>query len=110
MIAFGDKLYIVTRSDLSPGQQAVQSCHAMRQFTAEHPSIDKEWFDSSNYIALVVVDNERKLYELFDAAMMKDIPCSKFSEPDLNNQVTAIALAPCAGAARLCKKLKLALN
>jgi len=27
-----DKLYIVTRQDLSPGQQAVQSCHAALEF------------------------------------------------------------------------------
>jgi peptidyl-tRNA hydrolase len=29
------KLYVVTRQDLSPGQQAVQSCHAVLEFAFE---------------------------------------------------------------------------
>lgn len=30
------KLYVITRQDLSPGQQAVQSSHAMTEFIFEH--------------------------------------------------------------------------
>ena len=41
-----DKLYVITRSDLNFGQQASQLCHALRQFSNDHPEIDKEWFNN----------------------------------------------------------------
>ena len=56
-----DKLYVITRKDLTFGQQASQLCHALRQFAHEHPEIDKCWFDNSNYICLLSVDSEDDL-------------------------------------------------
>jgi len=31
------KLYLITREDLPPGQQAVQAAHALREFGEHHP-------------------------------------------------------------------------
>lgn len=106
----GDKLYIVTRKDLSPGYQAVQSCHALRQFTEEHPEIDKAWFDKSNYLALLSVDNEQDLLNLIEQAENLNIKFSIFREPDIDNAITAITLAPCDASRRICSKIKLALG
>ena len=74
----GDKLYVITRADLSPGYQAVQSMHALRQFTAEHPDIDRLWFDNSNYLGLLSVENEKELYYLMEQAQQQNIKFSIF--------------------------------
>lgn len=104
----GDKLYLVTRNDLSPGQRAVQAAHAMRQFAHDHPEIDREWFYSSNYLCLLEVAGERDLVSLEEQANDRGIKFSRFMEPDLENQVTAIALEP--AARNICKGLSLALQ
>ena len=109
-IQSGDKLYLITRRDISPGYQAVQSCHAMRQFTEEHPEVDKEWFTRSNYLCLLSVGNEAELYSLICKAKDKDIRVSVFREPDIDNQITAIALEPGVRSKELTTNLKLALK
>lgn len=109
-IKMGDKLYLVTRRDLSPGYQAVQSCHALRQFIADHPDIDAEWFTKSNYLALLSVEDETELMRLLVAADDMGIRWSAFREPDVGGAITAIAIEPHPKAVELCKKLPLALK
>ncbi len=106
----GDKLYLVTRRDISPGYQAVQACHAMRQFTEDHPEVDKEWFKVSNYLCLLSCKNEAELYALVCKAKELGIKVSVFREPDIENEITAIALSPGEKTKELCSKLKLALR
>jgi len=103
-------LYVITRSDLEPGYQAVQSMHALRQFTAEHPEVDREWFESSNYLGLLSVANEDELVKLIEQAADLGIKYSIFREPDIGDQITAIALEPGPKSKKLCGKLKLALR
>ena len=52
------KLYIVVKSDLKPGQQAVQGCHAAIQFIYEHLWTAFKWFKNSNHIAFLSVPSE----------------------------------------------------
>lgn len=106
----GDKLYVITRSDLEPGYQAVQSMHALRQFTAEHPDVDRAWFEQSNYLGLLSVSNEIELEKLIELASQQDIKFSIFREPDIEDQITAIALAPGPKSKKLCNRLPLALG
>ncbi len=106
-ISQGDKLFLVTRRDISPGYQAVQSCHAIRQFTADHPDVDAEWFTSSNYLALLSVPNEVSLMRLIVAADDHGLRWSAFREPDVGGAITAIAIEP--GGKELCFGLPLAL-
>ena len=106
----GDKLYVITRADLEPGYQAVQSMHALRQFTAEHPEIDKIWFEQSNYLGLLSVKNEEELSQLVAQATNHGINFSIFREPDVDNQITAIALSPGPKSKKLCSRLPLALR
>lgn len=109
-IKMGDKLFLVTRRDISPGYQAVQSCHAIRQFTADHPTIDAEWFSRSNYLALLSVANELQLMKLIIDADANGLRWSAFREPDVGGAITAIAIEPGVKAAELCKDLPLALK
>jgi hypothetical protein len=101
---------VVTREDLSHGQQAVQSMHALRQFTAEHPQIDQSWFEKSNYLGLLSVSNEFELHQLIEKAIIEGISFSVFKEPDIGDQITAIALEPGQKTKKLCSQLKLALR
>lgn len=105
-----DKLYVITRQDLDPGYQAVQSIHAAIQFKFEHPEVSKNWFENSNYLGLLSVANEEELLLLIEQAAQKDIKCSVFREPDINDQITAIAIEPGSKSKKLCSHLKLALK
>lgn len=103
-----DKLYIIIRADLRPGQQAVQAAHAMRQFVADHPDIDRKWFEQSNTLAFLSVPDEWTLRKLADKADDQDLRLSSFREPDLDNAMTALALEPGLVSRRLCRNLPLA--
>lgn len=103
-----EKLYVVTRRDLPPGPQAVQSCHAAIQFAAEHAEIWARWYEQSNTLALLSVSDEKALLKLAQKAEMHGLKVSLFREPDLQDAVTAIALEPQAG--RLCKHMPLTLS
>ena len=104
------KLYLVVRADLTPGAQAVQACHAMVQFQKEHPEVDREWFERSNYLGLLTVPSEADLQRLLAKAERRGIPAAAFREPDLGDSLTAIALGPCQGARSLTRALPLALS
>lgn len=108
-ITDGDKLYLITRRDISPGYQAVQSAHALRQFAHEHPEIDREWFEQSNYLALLSVADERALEELLEKADKAKLKWSAFREPDVGDKITAIAIEPHPRTQVICKNLQLAL-
>jgi len=88
----------------------VQSIHAAIQFAMEYPDTNKEWFEKSNYLGFLSVATERELLGLAEKANSLGIECSIFREPDIENQVTAIALAPGSKTKKLCSDLKLALN
>lgn len=109
-IKLGDKLYLVTRRDIAPGYQAVQSCHVMRQFTADHPDIDSEWFAKSNFLALLSAADEVELMRLIVKAKDHGLRWSAFREPDVGSAITAIAIEPSRMTAEICKDLQLALK
>lgn len=103
-----EKLYLVTRADLSAGQRAVQVAHALRAFVESHPDVDREWYQNSNYLALLEVPGEPQLARLLEKAQSRGLPASGFREPDRENELTAIALGP--GAKKICRGLPLALR
>lgn len=102
-----EKLYLVTRSNLPAGDQAVQAAHALTEFLVEHPEIAKDWHEQSNTLAFLVAPDEGALVRLLDRASDQDLRASAFREPDLGGALTAVALEP--KAARLVRNLPLAL-
>ena len=84
--------------------------HASHVFAMEHPEAFSEWYYKSNYLAFLSAKSEHQLLGLLDKALARGLRCSAFREPDLNNQVTAIALESSDGARRLCGNLPLALK
>ena len=106
----GDKLYVVTRQDISFGYQGVQAQHAIVEFCFQHPEIAKTWYENSNYLGFLSVANENELMALAEQAAANDIHVSVFREPDVDNEVTAIAIAPGPKSKKLVSKLELALK
>lgn len=87
----GDKLYVIVRADLSPGAQAVQGMHAMRQFIDDYPEEEKEWFQVSNHVAFLKVDDEAALLKMAERLSRRGMIVSVFREPDLDHSLTALA-------------------
>jgi len=87
-----NKLYIIVRSDLNPGLQAAQACHALRLFVEEHKLEENRWFRYSNNIVLLQVPTKEELIALAYKVVNEDIPVSMFKEPDVDDEPTAIAL------------------
>lgn len=104
------KLIIITRSDLEPGAQAVQSSHSAIQFIYDHPEIAKQWYNVSNYLVLLSVKNQKELLDLVDIFNQRGIHISKFYEPDLGDELTSIAIEPTSRARRLVNSLPLLLK
>ena len=109
-IKLGDKLYVIVREDLTPGLQIAQACHAARQFAADHPEIEAEWFSQSNHIVVLSVPSEGFLWDLERKSIERRIAISRFEEPDLDSSLTAIAIEPGLASEKLCSGLKLALS
>jgi hypothetical protein len=82
------KMFVLVRKDLSKSQQGVQGGHALAQFMLEYPDLAEEWGNST--IVYVKAD-----YDIV-ATMEKTLPdlvdgMSSFREPDIGNELTAIA-------------------
>lgn len=102
-----EKLFIITRRDLSYAQKAVQSAHAAINFIFEHPSRAGPWFNNSNYLVLLEVNDEKELIKIIEKCIHKQLCFTIFQEPDLNNQITAIAIEPGKESQKLVAKLSL---
>ena len=89
------KLRIITRRDIILPYQAVQSGHAGIQFQYEHPELAKNWYSNSNYLVFLSAENEDELKKFINKANSNNIKISIFREPDINNEITAIAVEPC---------------
>lgn len=101
---------MVTRKDLFPGAQIAQALHAFREFIEEYPSLDQEWYKTSNYIAILSAPDEGELERLSLRLTKKGIKHSLFREPDFDNELTAIAIEPGRDSKRACSSYPLALK
>ncbi len=101
---------MISRKDLKPGQQLAQSSHALTEFIFLHPEIAKDWHQNSNYIACLSAKNEQELESLIVRLEQKNIKYAIFREPDLDNQLTAIAIEPGEASRKSCSSFPLALK
>ena len=100
-------MYVVVRSDLSPGLQIAQASHAAFGLFSQMPLLVERWHRDSNTLVVVSVPDEAALRHLRAISPVKSF---SMIEPDLGHQMTAVALAPLPGAQRLCANLPLALR
>jgi len=82
------KLYVIVRKDLTSSQQAVQAGHALAEYL-----LRRSWSSDWNNGTLVYLGakNKLELEKLMYKLEMRNIKWVSFIEPDLNNEVTAIA-------------------
>lgn len=81
---------VITRQDINPGYQCVQSLHSSAEFFHEHPDVFKQWKEESNSIICLSAKSEEHLLKLYDK-YSKLTPTSKFFEPDVD-EWTSICL------------------
>ena len=80
------KTYIVVRSDIPPGLQMAQACHAAIAFTVAHGVL-------TDNLVVLHVETVGDLVSIQQRADIDGIRSVAFHEPDLRDEVTAIALA-----------------
>lgn len=87
-----------------------QAVHVAFAFARYQPHRVAPWMDTSNYLIVVAVPDEAALLALVGQAARRGINHTVVREPDLDDTVTAVALAPGDAARRLCSSLPLALR
>lgn len=92
---------------MTDGQKSVQSSHAAINFCFEYRNKASPWWQDSNYLVLLEVENEKELGKLIDKCKMNLLDVSIFREPDLGNVITAIAIEPSEITQKLCRKIPL---
>lgn len=87
-----EKLYVLVRSDLSKSQQAVQAGHAVAEWLLKHRSCQCHCSTWANGVLVYLkVRNEAELLEWSSRINSKTGCTSSFTEPDLNESLTAVA-------------------
>lgn len=102
---------IICRDDMAPGYKVVQTAHALADFAVKHEDEFKQWQMGSNYLCCLET-TETKLSILSDKLDSLEIKYVEFKEPDIGNQITAIAVQAISREQHktLFKKLKLTLS
>ncbi len=90
------KMYILCRRDLSPAQQAVQSCHAVAEFMSKFGHLEdvKAWATDDRTMVILGVESEQELGQWEEAAARRGINSATFVEPDIGDKKTAMAVIP----------------
>jgi hypothetical protein len=98
------KLYLVTRRDLAAGLAAAQIAHAAILWATSRPIEEvREWMEKSNTVVICTVADEAELKEKLATA-----PAGLgFADPDINGELTAIALDPGNSSKKECRGLPL---
>jgi len=99
-------VYVIVRTDLSAPQIAVQSCHAVIEMMKSH--VENEVLSSymgcgtrhpKEHPSVIIcgVKSLVKLENTIDKLYNEDICFHEFREPDIGNELTAIATPPIYG-------------
>lgn len=95
---------------MTAGYQAVQSTHAAINFIFEWPARASPWFNESNTLVQLTVKNEHQLRLLIGNCERHQLCHTVFREPDIGNQITAVAIEPSPLTQKLVSKLPLLLK
>ena len=82
------KLYVLVRKDLTPSYRAVQAGHAVAEWVLRHQG-QKDWDNGT--LVYLGVENKESLECWTMKLDMKGLEWTGFIEPDIGDQMTAIA-------------------
>lgn len=82
------KLYVLVRKDMPLPYQAVQAGHAVAQWCLENPH--STW--QNNTLIYLHVENQARLIWWREHLRLRGLDISEFREPDIGNELTAIAV------------------
>jgi hypothetical protein len=82
-------MYVLVRNDLAETYRIVQGAHALAQFAIEYSTLFNEWHNST--IVFLGTRNLLELKQYMTRLESSNKIFSRFYEPDLENQLTAIA-------------------
>jgi len=89
------RLYVVGRRDLSVGSQAAQTGHALAELCVRQRDGGlMDWADNHKTLIIVSVKDEDELRALSKALNSAGVRVQPFFEPDMDDQMTAIAVHP----------------
>jgi hypothetical protein len=101
---------VIVRSDLSIPYRMIQGAHSAIDFQHQHPELAKQWNSVSNYLVFLSVETEQDLWKYLEKFEKKGLKVTPFFEPDIGNELTAIAVEPTEKARKMCSNLPLALK
>jgi hypothetical protein len=81
------KLYVITRNDMDFTYQGVQLGHGIGAFMVDNPG--HPW--QNNTLVYLVVNDLKELQRWTRKLEMRGLAFSTFYEPDIGNELTAIA-------------------
>lgn len=82
---------IICRDDMAPGYKVVQTAHALADFAVKHENEFKQWQMGSNYLCCLEA-TESKINHMIDKLESLGIKYHIFCEPDIESQMTAVAV------------------
>ena len=80
------KLFVIVRKDLTPSQRAVQAGHAVAEYLVHSPLYWKN--ETLIYLGVKSLNQLENLTRRLD---FDDVKYTEWREPDLNDEITAIA-------------------
>lgn len=96
---------MVTHRQLSSGYQTAQTAHVAAEFVLQLPEVAKTWNSLSGYLIVLEADDTAHLAALEEQAAALGIRVVGFREPDLDDELTALAFTPGAATRRLLSNL-----
>lgn len=103
-----DKIYLVTHTDLTVGHQITQTAHVIAELAVAHPEHFSKWHNLSQSIIVLQTPSSESLFELYVRAQSASLTVEAFREPDLGDEITALAFLPHADNVRFLANLPLA--
>lgn len=72
----------------------MQTAHVVAEFAIQFPHILDKWHKDSQFMVALEAPDETTLHNLKTKASQFGISVTEFREPDIGNQVTALAFEP----------------